>query len=53
MRYLNNPKLYELESHLILSTAEAAEAHLQKVLKGKTPATNRPPTKPAKHPTNP
>ena len=53
MRYPNNPKLYEVERHLFLSTVEAAEAHLQKVRKGKTPTTNPPPTKPANSPTNP
>ena len=47
VRYPNNPKLYEVERHLIFGTAEAAEAHLQKVRKGKTPTTNPPPTKPA------
>ena len=53
VRYPNNPKLYEVERHLIFGTAEAAEAHLQKVRKGKTPTTNPPPTKPANPPTNP
>ena len=43
VRYPNNPKLYEVERHLIFGTAEAAEAHLQKVRKGKTPTTNPPP----------
>ena len=37
MRYL-----YEVERHLIFGTAEAAEAHFQKVRKGKT-FTNNPP----------
>ena len=54
VRYPNNPNLYEVERQLIFGTAEAAEAHLQKVRKGKTPTTNppppRPPTKPANHP---
>ena len=57
MRYQNNPKLYEVERHLIFGTAEAAKAHLQKVRKGKTPPTDPPPppaaTKPAKPLTNP
>ena len=55
VRYPNNPKLYEVERHLIFGTAQAAEAHLQKVCKGKTPTTNPPPppTKPANPPTNP
>ena len=39
VRYPSNPKLYEVERHLIFGTAEAAEAHLQKVRKGKTPTT--------------
>ena len=43
VRYPNNPKPYEVERHLIFGTAEAAEAHLQKVRKGKTPTTNPPP----------
>ena len=43
VRYPENPKLYEVERHLIFGTAEAAEAHLQKVRKGKTPKTNPPP----------
>ena len=49
VRYPNNPKLYEVERHLIFSTAEAPEAHLQKVRKGKMPTTDPapPPTKPA------
>ena len=48
VRYPNNPKLYEVERHLLFGTAEAAEAHFQKVRKGKTPTTNPPPpTKPA------
>ena len=42
VRYPNNPKLYEVERHLIFGTAEAAEAHLQKVRKSKTPTTNPP-----------
>ena len=42
MRYPNNPKLYEVERHRIFGTAEAAEAHFQKVRKGKT-FTNNPP----------
>ena len=46
VRYPNNPKLYEVERHLIFGTAEAAEAHLQKVRKGKTPTTNPPPPPP-------
>ena len=37
VKYPNNPKLSEVERHLIFGTAEAAEAHLQKVRKGKTP----------------
>ena len=41
-RYPNNSKVYEVERLLIFSTAEAAEAHLQKVRKGKTPTTNLP-----------
>ena len=54
MRCPNNPKLYEVERHLIFGTAKAAEVHLQKVRKGKTPTTNPPPpTKPANPPTNP
>ena len=40
VRYPNNPKLYEVERHFVLCTPEAAEAHLQKVCKGKTPTTN-------------
>ena len=49
VRYPNNRKLYEVERHLIFGTAKAAEAHLQKGRKGKTPTTNTPPpTKPAK-----
>ena len=43
VRYPNNPKLYEVERYLIFGRAEATEAHLQKVRKGKTPTTNRPP----------
>ena len=50
--YPNNPKLYEVERHLIFGTAEAAEAHLQKVRKSKTPTTNPPPPPPTK-PANP
>ena len=42
VRYPNNPKLYEVERHLIFGTAEAAEAHLQKVRKGKTTSNPRP-----------
>ena len=42
VRYRNNPKLYEVERHLVLGTAQAAEAHLQKMRKGKTPTTNPP-----------
>ena len=53
VRYPYNPKLYDVERHLIFGTAEAAEAHLQKVLKGKTPTTNPPAIKPANPPTNP
>ena len=45
-RYPNNPKLYEAECHLIFGTAEAAQAHLQKVRNGKTPSTNPPPPPP-------
>ena len=45
--YPDNPKVYEVEHHLIFGTAEAAEAHLQKVRKGKTPTTTTLPTKPA------
>ena len=37
VRYANNPNFYEVERHLIFGTPEAAEAHLQKVRKGKTP----------------
>ena len=36
VRYTNNPKVYEVERPLIFGTAEAADAHLQKVRKGKT-----------------
>ena len=43
VRFPNNPMLYEVERHLIFGTAEAAEVHLQKVCKGKTPPTNPPP----------
>ena len=50
--YPNNPKLYQVERHLIFGTAQAAEAHLQKVRKGKTPTTNPPSTKPANPPIN-
>ena len=53
VRYPIDPKLYEVERHLIFGTAQAAEAHLQKVRKGKTPTTNPPPTKPANPPPNP
>ena len=44
VRYPNNPKLYEVGRHLIFGTAEAAEAHLQKVHRGKTPTMNPPPS---------
>ena len=37
VKYLNYPKLPELERHIIFGEAEIAEAHLQKVRKGKTP----------------
>ena len=53
VRHPNNPKLYEVERHLVFGTAEAAEAHVQKVRKGKTPTTNAPPTQPANPPPNP
>ena len=53
VRYPNNHKLYEVERHLIFGTAEAAEAHLQKVRKDATPTTNPRATKPANPPTNP
>ena len=43
VKYPNKPKLYDVERHLIFGTAIAAEAHLQKVRKGKTPTTNPPP----------
>ena len=43
VRYPNNPKFYEVERQLIFGTAKAAEAHLQKVRKGKTPTMNPPP----------
>ena len=46
VRYPNKPKLYEVERHLIFGTAEAAEVHLQKVRKGKTPTSNPPPPPP-------
>ena len=36
----NNPKQYEVERHLIFGTAKTAEAHLQRVRKGKTPRPN-------------
>ena len=42
VRYPNNPKLYEVEHHFVFGIAEAAEGHLQKVRKGKTPTTNPP-----------
>ena len=42
VKYLNNPKLYLVQHHLIFGTAEAAEAHLQQVRKGKTATTNPP-----------
>ena len=41
VKYPNNPKLYEVE-HLIFGMAKAAEVHLQKVRKGKTPTTKPP-----------
>ena len=50
VRYPNNPNLYEVERRLIFGTAEAAEAHLQKVRKGKTP---HPPNEASQPPTNP
>ena len=55
VRYPNDPKLYEVERHPIFGTTKAAEAHLQRVHKGKTPTTNPPPpqTKPANPSTNP
>ena len=40
VRFLKNPKLYEVERHLIFGTAEAAEAQLHKGRKGKSPTTN-------------
>ena len=43
VRYPNDPKLCEVERHLIFGMPEAAEAYLQKVCKGKTPTTNPPP----------
>ena len=43
VRHPNNPKLYEVERHLMFGKAKAAEVHLQKVRKGKTPTTNPPP----------
>ena len=43
--------LSEVERHLVFGTAEAAEAYLQKVRKGKTPPP--PQTKPVNPPTNP
>ena len=43
VRYPMKPKLYEVERHLIFGRDEAAEAHLQKLRKGKTPTTNPPP----------
>ena len=43
VRYPSNAKLYEVEHHVIFGTAEAAEAHLQKVRKGKTPPCPPPP----------
>ena len=43
VRFANNPKLYEVERNLIFGMAEAADTHLQKVRKGKTPTTNPPP----------
>ena len=47
VKYPNYPKLYQVERHVIFSTAEAAEAHLQKVRMGKTLTTNSPATKPS------
>ena len=55
VKYPNNAKVYEVERHLIFGTAEAAEARLQKVRKGKTlpsPPPPPPPTKLANPPTN-
>ena len=40
-----------MEHHLIFGTAEAAEAHVQKVRKGKTPTTNHPPPPKRSRPT--
>ena len=53
MKYPNNPKLYDLEPHLVFGTTEAAEVHLQTARKGKTPTTNPPTTKTANRATNP
>ena len=50
VRYPDNPKLYEVEHHLIFGTAQAAEAHFQRVSKGKTPTTNPPPPNEAGYP---
>ena len=47
VRYPSHPKLYAVDGLLISRTAEAAEAHLQKMRKGKSPTTNTPPMKPA------
>ena len=43
VRYPSNPKLYEVERHLIFGTAEAVGAHLRKLRKGKAPPTYPPP----------
>ena len=53
VKHPSNPNLYEVECHLIFGTAEAAEAHLQKVRKGKTPTTNPPPPHPQRSPLTP
>ena len=37
VKYPNNPKLYQVEHHLIIDIVGAVDAHLQKVRKGKTP----------------
>ena len=37
LEYDNHPKVYNVERHLIFSTAEAAVAHLNKVCNGKIP----------------
>ena len=47
----NNSKLYEAQRNLIFATAEEAEAHPQKVRKGKTPTTN--PPRPERSPLTP